>query len=214
MISSIRGEVLRLGLDHAVVDVSGFGLAVHATPQTLSTLRGGVTASLHTAFIPRQDDAPLLFGFADADEREIFNTLLGISGIGPRLALAVLSVHPPADVRTAIRDSDTAAFTKVPGIGKKTAQRILLELAGKLVIEPQEEDAGSAEAASAQTSSAPSAAAEVRSALASLGWTEKDASAAVEATLKAQPELAEAETAALLRTTLRSLGAPKAGGSR
>lgn len=214
MISSIRGEVLQLGLDHAVVEVSGFGLSVHATPQTLSTLRAGTTALLQTAFVPRQDDAPLLFGFADADEREIFTTLLGISGIGPRLALAVLSVHPPDDVRTAIRNSDTAAFTKVPGIGKKTAQRILLELAGKLVIEPQEEAAGTAEAATEGMTTASETVAEVRAALASLGWTEKDASAAVDATLRAEPELADADTAAVLRSTLRSLGAAKAGGSR
>lgn len=213
MISSIRGEVLQLGLDHAVVEVSGFGLSVQATPQTLSTLRSGTTVFLQTAFIPRQDDAPLLFGFADADEREIFTTLLGISGIGPRLALAVLSVHPPHDVRTAIRDSDTAAFTKVPGIGKKTAQRILLELAGKLVIEPQD-DAAAADAAGATADPASATLDEVRSALSSLGWTDKDAAAAVDAALKAEPELAEADTATVLRRTLRSLGSVKAGGGR
>lgn len=213
MISSIRGEVLQLGLDHAVVEVSGFGLSVQATPQTLSTLRAGTAAFLQTAFVPRQDDAPLLFGFADADEREIFTTLLGISGIGPRLALAVLSVHPPHDVRTAIRDSDTAAFTKVPGIGKKTAQRILLELAGKLVIEPQD-DPAAADAAGATADPASATLDEVRSALSSLGWTDKDAAAAVDAALKAEPELAEADTATVLRRTLRSLGSVKAGGGR
>ena len=213
MISSIRGEVLQLGLDHAVVEVSGFGLTVHATPQTLSTLRTGTNAFLQTAFVPRQDDAPLLFGFADSDEREIFATLLGISGIGPRLALAVLSVHPPHDVRMAIRNSDTSAFTKVPGIGKKTAQRILLELAGKLVIEPSADSADPVTTA-AGDNSASSTAAEVRSALASLGWTEKDAAAAVDAALKAEPELAEANTATVLRSTLRSLGSAKAGGGR
>lgn len=213
MISSVRGEVLQLGLDHAVVEVSGFGLTVHATPQTLSTLRTGASAFLQTAFVPRQDDAPLLFGFADADEREIFATLLGISGVGPRLALAVLSVHPPDDVRLAIRDSDTAAFTKVPGIGKKTAQRILLELAGKLVIEPAE-DQPELSGSGTGDSGAPATVSEVRAALASLGWTEKDASAAVDASLAAQPELAEAETAVLLRATLKSLGSAKTGGGR
>lgn len=214
MISSIRGEVLQLGLDHAVVEVSGFGLSVQATPQTLSTLRAGTAVLLQTAFIPRQDDAPLLFGFADADEREIFTTLLGISGIGPRLALAVLSVHPPDDVRAAIRDSDTAAFTKVPGIGKKTAQRILLELAGKLVIEPQH-DADAAEPNAGSAADPASATLdEVRSALASLGWTEKDAAAAVDAALKAEPELAEADTSTVLRRTLRSLGTVKSGSGR
>ncbi len=119
MISSIRGEVLHVALDHAVVEVSGFGLEVTATPQTLAELRVGAEARLQTSFVPRQDDAPLLFGFADAGEREIFTTLLSISGVGPRLALAVLSVHSPAEVRQAIAESDTAAFTKVPGIGRR-----------------------------------------------------------------------------------------------
>lgn len=210
MISSIRGEVLHLGLDHLVVEVAGFGLTVHATPQTLSSLRPRTRAFLHTAFVPRQDEAPLLFGFVESDEREIFFTLLGISGIGPRLALAVLSVHPPNEVRRAIRDSDTAAFTKVPGIGKKTAQRILLELAGKLVVD-DDEAANSTEDA-AETASATLT--EVGRALTSLGWTEKDAASAIDSTLKAEPALADAETAAVLRATLRSLGTARAGGSR
>lgn len=208
MISSIRGEVLHLGVDHAVVEVSGFGLTVQATPQTLGTLRTGNTALLHTSFVPRQDDAPLLFGFADTDEREIFTTMLAISGVGPRLALAVLSVHTPQDVRVAIRDSDTAAFTQVPGIGKKTAQRILLELAGKLIIDDAAPEAGASTGAESAVSNTT---AEVRGALTSLGWNEKDAAAAVDSTLQAQPELAEEETAVVLRTVLRSLGEAKAG---
>lgn len=206
MISSIRGEVLHLGLSEAVVEVSGFGLTVQATPKTLGALRTGQPAFLHTSFVPRQDEAPLLFGFAETDEREIFTTLLGISGVGPRLALAVLSVHTPDHVRLAIRDSDTAAFTKVPGIGKKTAQRILLELAGKLVIdqtETQQQSTTTPSAAEATT-------AEVRAALTSLGWTEKDAAKALSDTLAADPELAEAGTAAVLRAVLRSMGATKA----
>ncbi|WP_022872562.1 Holliday junction branch migration protein RuvA [Nesterenkonia alba] len=207
MIASIRGEVLHVGLDHAVVEVSGFGLHVSATAQTLSQLRAGEHTLLQTSYVPRQDEAPLLFGFADTDEREIFTTLLGISGVGPRLALAVLSVHTPTDVRLAIRDSDTAAFTKVPGIGKKTAQRILLELAGKLVLD--EVSTGEGES---QKQSAPGdvVSAEVRAALVSLGWSEKDAAAAVDRTISATPELAQAQTAEVLRATLRSLGASKA----
>lgn len=209
MISSIRGEVLHVALDHAVVEVSGFGLEVTATPQTLAELRVGAEARLQTSFVPRQDDAPLLFGFADAGEREIFTTLLSISGVGPRLALAVLSVHSPAEVRQAIAESDTAAFSKVPGIGKKTAQRILLELAGKLVIEPVE---ASADPAAAQPAPEDQTVVQVREALTSLGWTEKDARSAVEKVLKAEPELAGQEVAVVLRHTLRSLGGP--GGSR
>ena len=209
MISSIRGEVLHIGLDHVVVEVSGFGLHVNATAQTLGTLGNGRTAFLQTSYVPRQDEAPLLFGFASLDEREIFTTLLGISGVGPRLALAVLSVHSPEDVRRAIADSDTAAFTKVPGIGKKTAQRILLELAGKLVIEPAEAAAISPGAAAPVSTTVT----EVESALVSLGWNQKDAAQAVEATRVAEPELAEADTSTLLRSTLRALGQGQSRGS-
>ncbi|GAB3178568.1 Holliday junction branch migration protein RuvA [Nesterenkonia halophila] len=207
MISSIRGEVLQVGLDHAVVEVSGFGLEVSATPQTLTELRAGSETRLLTSFVPRQDDAPLLFGFAEAGEREIFTSLLSISGVGPRLALAVLSVHTPAEVRTAIAESDTAAFTRVPGIGKKTAQRILLELAGKLVIEqPAEESSAAGE--SVGDSAGEQVREQVREALTSLGWTEKDARTAVEKELQARPELAEAAVSEVLRQTLRSLGGP------
>lgn len=211
MISSVRGDIQHVALDHAVIEVSGFGLTVLATPQTLSRLRVTEAAFLHTSFVPRQDDAPLLFGFADAEEREIFLTLLGISGIGPRLALAVLSVHSPDDVRRAIQNSDTAAFTKVPGIGKKTAQRIVLELAGKLVIESTSTQPTTASVPA--ISPAELAQSEVRAALGSLGWTDKDAAAAVESALAHQPELAEADTAVLLRTVLRGLGAARAGTS-
>ncbi|GAA1451346.1 Holliday junction branch migration protein RuvA [Nesterenkonia lacusekhoensis] len=211
MISSIRGEVLHVALDHAVVEVSGFGLEVTATAQTLGQLRVGSETRLQTSFVPRQDDAPLLFGFADAGEREIFTTMLSISGVGPRLALAVLSVHTPGEVRQAIAESDTAAFTKVPGIGKKTAQRILLELAGKLVIEsvdPAAEPAAGADRPAAEDETV----LQVREALASLGWTEKDAKAAVDRVLDAEPDLVGRDVSVVLRHTLRSLGGP--GGAR
>lgn len=201
MISSIRGDVLHIGTDHAVVEVSGFGLHVSATPKTLADLRAGTEAKLHTSFVPRQDDAPLLFGFSELAERVIFTTLVAISGIGPRMALAVLAVHTPTEVHRAIAESDTAAFTKVPGIGKKTAQRILLELAGKLVID-QPEVPGGADAGRAE----PEVAAQVREALVSLGWIERDARTAVEKLLVAEPELAQADVSTVLRQALRSLG--------
>lgn len=198
MISSIRGDVLHVGLDHAVVEVSGFGLHVSATPKTLADLHRGTEARLHTSFVPRQDDAPLLFGFSELSERVIFTTLVSISGIGPKMALAVLAVHTPHEVHQAIAESDTDAFTKVPGIGKKTAQRILLELAGKLVIDPP--------APTAAAPAEPEVAAQVREALVSLGWTEKDARTAVEKLLAAQPELITADVSTVLRQALRSLG--------
>lgn len=198
MISSIRGDVLHVGIDHAVVEVSGFGLHVSATPRTLGELHRGTEARLHTSFVPRQDDAPLLFGFSELSERVIFTTLVAISGIGPKMALAVLAVHTPREVHQAIAESDTDAFTKVPGIGKKTAQRILLELAGKLVIDPPAPTPAAAED--------PEVAMQVREALVSLGWTEKDARTAVEKLLAAQPELITADVSTVLRQALRSLG--------
>lgn len=199
MISSIRGDVLHVGTDHAVVEVSGFGLHVSATPKTLGELQRGTETRLHTSFVPRQDDAPLLFGFSELSERVIFTTLVSISGIGPRMALAVLAVHTPHEVHQAIAESDTAAFTKVPGIGKKTAQRILLELAGKLVI-----DQPAAPAAVVPTE--PEVAVQVREALISLGWIEKDARLAVDRLLSAEPDLAQADVSTVLRQALRSLG--------
>ena len=198
MISSIRGDVLHVGIDHAVVEVSGFGLHVSATPKTLGELHRGTEARLHTSFVPRQDDAPLLFGFSELSERVIFTTLVSISGIGPKMALAVLAVHTPHEVHRAIAESDTDAFTKVPGIGQKTAQRILLELAGKLVIDPP--------APTAAAPTEPDVAVQVREALVSLGWTEKDAKTAVEKLLAAQPELITADVSTVLRQALRSLG--------
>lgn len=204
MISSIRGEVLHIGTDHAVVEVSGFGLHVSATPRTLAGLRHGTEARLHTSFVPRQDDAPLLFGFSEMAERVIFTTLVSISGIGPRMALAVLAVHTPNEVHQAIAESDTEAFTRVPGIGKKTAQRILLELAGKLVIDQPSAATGAPDAAAQ-----PEVALQVREALISLGWTERDARTAVEKLLVAEPELAQADVSTVLRQALRSLGGPR-----
>ncbi|GAA1143724.1 Holliday junction branch migration protein RuvA [Nesterenkonia lutea] len=201
MISSIRGDVLHVGTDHAVVEVSGFGLHVSATPRTLAELHHGTEARLHTSFVPRQDDAPLLFGFSERAERVIFTTLVSISGIGPRMALAVLAVHTPTEVHQAIADSDTAAFTRVPGIGKKTAQRILLELAGKLVI-----DQPTAAESAVTPVAEPEVAVQVREALISLGWIERDARAAVEKLLVAEPELVQADVSTVLRQALRSLG--------
>lgn len=199
MISSIRGDVLHVGTDHAVVEVSGFGLHVSATPKTLGELQRGTETRLHTSFVPRQDDAPLLFGFSELSERVIFTTLVSISGIGPRMALAVLAVHTPHEVHQAIAESDTAAFTKVPGIGKKTAQRILLELAGKLVIDQPA-------APAAVVPAEPEVAVQVREALVSLGWIEKDARLAVDRLLSAEPDLAQADVSTVLRQALRSLG--------
>lgn len=132
MISSVRGEVLEIALDHAVVEVGGVGLAVLATPNTLAGLRRGGEGRLATALIVREDSLTL-YGFADAEERELFGLLQTVSGIGPRIALATLAVLSPDALRSALVDGNVAALTRVPGIGRKGAERLVLELKDKVV---------------------------------------------------------------------------------
>ena len=131
MIASVHGTVQAVRLDAAVVEVGGVGLLVHATPATLAGLRVGATAQLATSLVVRED-ALTLFGFADAEEREIFETVQTVSGVGPRLALAMLAVHTPDGLRRAVLDEDFKALQRVPGIGLKGAQRIVLELKDRI----------------------------------------------------------------------------------
>ncbi len=131
MIASLRGEVLDVALDHAVVEAAGVGYKVMATPATLSTLRRGTEARLITAMIVREDSMTL-YGFADSDARDLFLTLLGVAGVGPKIALATLAVHDAQALRQALADGDVAALTRVPGIGKRGAERMVLELRDKI----------------------------------------------------------------------------------
>jgi Holliday junction DNA helicase RuvA len=132
VIAAVRGEVLEIGLDHAVVEVGGVGLAVYATPATLARLRRGEQARMATSLVVREDSLTL-FGFADAEERDLFTLLQTVSGVGPRLALATLAVLDPDALRRALADGDAAALTRVPGIGRKGAERMVLELRDKVV---------------------------------------------------------------------------------
>lgn len=200
MISFLRGTVAHVGLSTAVIDLNGAGMSVFATPQTLSQLRVGEEARLFTSLIVREDSLTL-FGFGSDDEREVFDVLLSVSGVGPRLALAVLAVHDPEAVRIAAHTGDNKAFTKVPGIGPKVAGRIVLELAGKLV--PHGTAAASAPSVATEANWKP----QVVAAMTSLGWSEKDASGSIDKALADSPETAEAGNVAdILRTTLRWLG--------
>ncbi|MEZ0366211.1 Holliday junction branch migration protein RuvA [Mycobacterium sp. pUA109] len=131
MIASVRGEVLDIALDHAVIEAAGVGYKVMATPATLSTLRRGTEARLITAMIVREDSMTL-YGFPDGETRDLFLTLLGVSGIGPKIALATLAVHDASALRQALADGDVAALTRVPGIGKRGAERMVLELRDKI----------------------------------------------------------------------------------
>jgi Holliday junction DNA helicase RuvA len=131
MISSVRGEVLGVALDHAVIEAAGVGYRVNATPSTLATLRQGAEARLITAMIVREDSMTL-YGFPDGETRDLFHTLLSVSGVGPRLAMATLAVHDATALRQALADSDVAALIRVPGIGKRGAERMVVELRDKV----------------------------------------------------------------------------------
>ena len=131
MIASVRGEVLDIALDHVVIEAAGVGYKVMTTPSTLATLRRGTEARLITAMIVREDSMTL-YGFADADSRDLFSTLLGVSGVGPKIALATLAVYDAQALRQALADGDVTALTRVPGIGKRGAERMVLELRDKI----------------------------------------------------------------------------------
>jgi len=197
VISSVRGEVLEIGLDHAVVEVGGVGLAVHATPTTLAGLRRGEQARLATALVVREDSLTL-FGFVDGEERGLFGQLQSVAGIGPRLALAVLAVLDPDTLRRAIVGEEVRTLTRVPGIGPKVAQRMVLELKDKVAA-----PAAAHPAVLQPTNGASPRRDAVVEALVGLGFTAKPAEVAVDAAL-AVDETADAS--ALLRTALNHLG--------
>jgi Holliday junction DNA helicase RuvA len=194
VISSVRGEVLSIGLDHAVLEVGGVGLAVNATPATLATLRRGRPGRLATALIVREDSLTL-FGFADDDQRELFHLLLTVSGIGPRMALATLAVLDPDTLRRALLEREIKTLTRVPGIGPKLAERMALELRDKV-------DAPAAVPVAAAVGGSPRRT-QVVEALVGLGFPVKPAEQAVDRALAAQ---ADADASALLRTALSGLG--------
>jgi Holliday junction DNA helicase RuvA len=131
VIASIRGEVLDIALDHVVIEAAGVGYKLMAAPSTLATLRRGSEARLITAMIVREDSMTL-YGFPDADARDLFLTLLGVSGVGPKIALATLAVYDAMTLRQALADGDVTALTRVPGIGKRGAERLVLELRDKI----------------------------------------------------------------------------------
>jgi holliday junction DNA helicase RuvA len=131
VISRIRGRPLAWDAEGLVVDVGGVGYRVYATPSAVRLADGADEVSLHTHLHVR-DDAMQLFGFADADERELFEQLLSVSGVGPKVALAIVSGYSPGELKRAIVREDADLFQTIPGIGKKTAQRVVLELKEKI----------------------------------------------------------------------------------
>jgi holliday junction DNA helicase RuvA len=218
VIAHLDGTVSALGPDGAVIDVGGVGLLVQCAPGTLAQLRRGERARVATSLVVRED-ALTLYGFGSEDERNTFELLQTASGVGPRLALAMLAVFSPDELRRAVATEDLAALTRVPGVGRKGAQRIVLELAGRLG-SPVHDGAAAADRGPADSGSDGTAAVlpwrdQVRAGLISLGWQARDADQAIAAI---EPELrpadgrsadgrsAEVDVAAALRAALRVLG--------
>lgn len=205
MIASVRGTVQAVRLDSVIVEVGGVGMLIQATPATLAGLRVGATAVLSTSLVVREDSLTL-FGFGDPDERAVFEIVQTVSGVGPRLALAMLAVHSPDGLRRAVATEDLVALKRVPGIGHKGAQRIVLELGDRLGIATGVGPDGS----SPYVAAAADRRAEVVDALVGLGWNAKAAEDAVAGVVAASPDLAspvsDLEMAAVLRAALRSLG--------
>ena len=193
MIASVRGEVIDIALDHVVIEAAGVGYKIMATPATLSTLRRGVESRLITAMIVRED-SQTLYGFADSDARDLFNTLLGVSGVGPKIALATLAVYDAPALRQALADGDVTALTRVPGIGKRGAERMVLELRDKI---------GATAGAGLGAAGGHSIRGPVVEALIGLGFPAKQAEEATDKVLANEPE---ATTSSALRLALSMLG--------
>lgn len=207
MIASIQGTVAALAPDAAVIEVGGFGVSVQCGPGTLAALRVGETARLATSLVVREESLTL-HGFADDDERQTFELLQTASGVGPRLAQAMLAVHAPDALRAAVATGDEKALTAVPGIGRKGAQKLLLELKDRLGAPT----GGQVRAPAAARGPAPWQE-QLHGALVGLGYAPREADEAVTAvTPRAEEERAAGrtpETGVLLRAALQSLGRPR-----
>jgi holliday junction DNA helicase RuvA len=194
MISRVRGQVLSIGLDHVVVEVGGVGLAITATPATLATLRTGEEAVLETTLVVREDSLTL-FGFAEPQARELFGLLQTVSGIGPRIAMATLAVLDPNQLRAALGEGSVSVLTQVPGIGRKGAERLIIELRDKV---------GALAAAGAEPVAAGGQVrGSVVEALVGLGFAAKQAESAVDAVLA---QNGTSDTPTVLRRALATLG--------
>ncbi|WGW13832.1 Holliday junction branch migration protein RuvA [Saxibacter everestensis] len=196
MIASVTGVVASLRLDAAVISVNGIGMLVYAAPGTLAELRLGSEATLSTSLVVREDSLTL-YGFSDDDARDVFETLQTISGVGPRLALAMLAVHAPDGLRRAVIDGNLTELMKVPGVGKKGAQRIVLELGDKLGIPRGIGLPG------VQTAMPSAKEEQIIDALIGLGWNQKQAA---EATKTVVDGAGEESVAVLLKEALKELG--------
>lgn len=196
MIAFVRGTVAAVGLTSAVLEVGGVGLELQCTPNTLADLRRGSEATLPTSMVVREDSLTL-FGFADDDEKQMFELVQTASGVGPKVAQAMLAVLPPETIRRAVSSDDVKTLTSVPGIGQKGAQRIILELRDRI----------GAPSSSAVASAGPVAGndwrGQVHGGLVGLGWTGKEADRAV---AEVAPHAGDVpDVAGLLRLALQTL---------
>jgi Holliday junction DNA helicase RuvA len=202
MIASVRGRVAGVTLTSAVLEVGGVGLELQCTPDTLAALRVGAQAELPTSLVVREDSLTL-FGFADDDEKQTFELLQTASGVGPKLAQAMLACHSPETLRRAVGTDDVRTLTTVPGIGQKGAQRIILELRDRLGAP------GSYAGRPATTTTPNGWQAQVQAGLIGLGWSVKEADRAVgDVADEAEQMVTESgapNVAALLRAALRTL---------
>ena len=195
MIAQVRGRVAARGTDEVVVEVGGVGISVVVTGRTAATLEVGAECLLTTHLVVREDSLTL-FGFADAGEREVFRTVQTVSGIGPRLALTMLATLTADQIREAIATEDIAALTTVSGLGRKSAQRLIVDLKDRLDVGP----AGTA----AIPAAASSWRAQVSAALTGLGWSAGEAQQAVAAVAQ-RPDAAALPVPEALRLALQVL---------
>lgn len=203
MIAFVRGTVAGAGVDHLTVDLGMVGLHAQCTPATAASVRLGDHVELLTTMVVREDGWTL-YGFVDADERRVFEQVQTVSGIGPRIALALLGTLTPDELRRALASSDEAALMAVPGIGRKGAQRIILELADRL--------GAPSGSLSRATPGSPEQGwrSAVAAGLTSLGWSSREADTAVasldpDLMARADEQGADADIPALLKAALRGL---------
>jgi Holliday junction DNA helicase RuvA len=204
MIAFVAGRVAAIAPDSVIVEVGGLGIQVYCAPTTISRVRVGEPARLATSLVVRED-ALTLYGFSDDDERLVFELLQTATGVGPRLAQAMLGVHPPAALRRAVATDDFVALSLVPGIGRKIAQRIVLELKDKLAGASLSDDVvvlPGGDTANWRDS--------VRGALLGLGYSTREAEDAVAAVASDADAMTidgdRPDVGVLLRTALRELG--------
>jgi Holliday junction DNA helicase RuvA len=196
VIAFVRGEVAAVSLNSAVLEVGGVGLELLCTPNTLATLRPGTLATLPTSMVVREESLTL-FGFLDDDEKSCFELLQTASGVGPKLAQAMLAVLPPDDLRRAVATEDVKTLTRVPGIGQKGAQRIILELRDRL---------GSPVGSGAQRMAIAHETwrDQVHQGLVGLGWSTREAETAVDA-VAPMVSTGAPDVGALLRAALQTM---------